>query len=445
MNRTAVRVIAGILVAFVLFAGAAGLFVWWKIAGLKDQLVHDLGKAIGAQVQIAAVDLDLWKGELHAAGISLKNDRVSAPWTKGDISQVTARFHLQDVFAATLPLEVEVSSWSLTLHSDTSAPPDSSAPSLGAHLPEASEPTSPPARHRLQVTHLSAHEGSVEIDLADNKTVVLHGVAFEASDNGTAVWTTQLQASSIVAGSLEAGASSVELRATRDQLTFSNLKLACDQGFITGEGDAALDGNHQAHVTLNATNVPVLMLVSVDWQMKLSGLVSGNVAYERNDLSASAKGQLAMSHAKFNVLPWLGQVTALVSLPDITNVEVDHATSDFEWKNQSLHLLNIDVRKTDVVRIGGTVDVAPAGQVDGKLKLGLPLAVGAKWPLLQEKIFSVQQDDYLWADVHLTGTPDHLQEDLTSRLVAIGLQDSNGLLNQATQKATDLLNSFLGK
>ena len=191
------------------------------------------------------------------------------------------------------------------------------------------------------------------------------------------------------------------------------------------------------------------MLVSVDWQMKLTGLVTGTLHYEGNDLGGGAKGQLAVSHGKFNALPWLGKVTLMVGLQDISDVEVDKATSDFEWKDGVFHLSNIDVRKTDVTRIAGTVDVDAQGQVDGRLKLGLPSVATSKWPALQTQVFPVQTDDYNWADVHLTGTPDHLEEDLSSRLLSATVNASvnqgSDLMNQTTQKASDLLHSFLGK
>jgi hypothetical protein len=102
------------------------------------------------------------------------------------------------------------------------------------------------------------------------------------------------------------------------------------------------------------------------------------------------------------------------------------------------------VRKNDVTRIAGAVDVEANGQVDGRLKLGLPSAVTAKWPQMQAQVFPVQLEDYNWAEVHLTGTADHLQEDLTPRLVTAGLGQGTDLLNQATQKATDLINNFMG-
>jgi len=439
MNRSAARVFLGILVVFVLIMGAGGAFIWWKIAGLKETLVNDLEKALGARVQVASMDLNVWKGELHAAGISLANERAFAPWDKGEISQATVRFHLSDLLASSLPVSVEVSSWNVVLHSYAGA---SEVPSAAA--PPESVPV-PEKKAHIQVTQISAQEGLVEIDFSDNRKILIHGVSFESATNGAGVWTTQLQATSIVAGSLEAGASSVQIRGEQDKIIFSSLRMQCDQGAVTGDGEVALNGEHDTRVDLKAVDVPITMLVAVEWQMKLSGMASGDLHYVGNDHGGSAKGQFAVGHGKFNVLPWLGKVTSLVGLQDISDVEVDKATTDYEWKDRALHLTNLDVRKNDVTRIAGEIDVDPQGHVDGKIKLGLPSVITAKWPQLQEKVFSVQLDDYNWAEVHLTGTADHLQEDLTPRLLAVGLGQGTDLLNQAAQKATDLFNSFMGK
>ncbi len=430
-------VVLGVLVAFILVAVAAGAFIWWKISGLKETLVGDLEKVLGAQVQVTSIDFDVWKGELHAAGITLVNQRPSAPWDKGDISQATIRFHLADIFAPKLPVSVEVASWNVVLHSPlrTAETPPTDATSSS---------DSAPAPGRIEVTGISAQSGTVEMDFADDRKVSVHGVSFDASNNGAGVWTTQLQASSITAGSLEAGASSVQILGEQDKITFSNLRMPCDSGAITGDGAVTLDGDHDAQINLKAVDVPVTMLVAVEWQMKLSGLASGTLQYNGNDQGGSAKGEISVNHGKFNVMPWLGKVTAMVGLQDISDVEVDKATTDFEWKDRALHLTNLDVRKDDVTRIAGKVDLDARGQVDGRIKLGLPTVVISKWPQLQAQVFPVQLEDYNWAEVHLTGTPDHLQEDLTPRLLTVGVGQGADLLKQATQKATDLFNSFMG-
>jgi hypothetical protein len=140
----------------------------------------------------------------------------------------------------------------------------------------------------------------------------------------------------------------------------------------------------------------------------------------------------------------LGKITAMVGLPDISNVELDKATTDFEWKDHTLHLSDLDIRKNGVTRLGGAMDIDPTGQIDAKLKLGLPTAVTSKWPQLQEKVFTVQLDDFNWADVHVTGTPDNLQEDLTARVVAVGIDQGSGIIDSATQKAADFLKNMMG-
>lgn len=424
---------AGILLLLVLVAGAGAGVVWLKLANLKKILAADLEDALGAKVEIASLDLDLWHRELQAAGISLTNERPDAPWEKGEISQASVRFHLRDLFAPKMPLSVEVSSWSVVLHPYASGMPDSSA--MASTL----------SRNSVQITQLTARQGEAEIRLSDNKEVLLHGVAFVSSDNGANVWTTELQAASIVAGPLETSSNSVHIRGDREKITFSDLRMHCGQGegMISGDGEMAFSGKHEAHAALTATAVPITMLVGAQWTMKLSGLVTGNLAYEGTDQSSLAHGRIAVSEGKFNVLPWLGKITALVSLPDITDTQVDKATADFEWKEHTLHLTNLDIRKNDVVRISGDTLVDAQSQIDGHLKLGLPSTITARWPQLQDKVFPDQHEDYNWADVHMTGSPDHLQEDLTSRVLAVGMDQGSGLINQATQKTMDLLKSFM--
>jgi hypothetical protein len=439
MSRSAVRVLVGIILAVIVVIGAGGVFAWLKISGLKKQLVQDLGDAIGAQVEISSIDLDPWKGELRAAGISLVNQRPSAPWDKADVSQATVHFHLSDLLSSKLPVTVEISSWNVELHPSFSTPtPATSSTSSG-------DADALPSRSRVQVTSVSAQDGTAQFNLANGKKIVAHGVAFDAADNGAGVWNTQLHATSIVAGTLQIGTSSVQIRGDSDKATFSELRMVCDQGAVTGDGEVALGGVHDAKFNLKAVDVPISMLVALQWQVKLSGLVSGDGVYQGNDQGSEAKGSLSVAHGKFNLLPWLGKVTTMVGLQDISGVELDKATSDFEWKDAAFHLTNIDVRKNDVTRIAGSVDVDAMGQVDGHLKLGLPSTVTSKWPQLQTQVFPVQLEDYNWAEVHLTGTADNLQEDLTGRLVTAGLGQGSDLMNSATQKASDLINSFLGK
>ena len=429
-----------ILLVLIAVVGIVG----YQAATLKSRLTQSLGNALKARVEVTSLSLDFFKGELHAAGITLTNRRPDAPWDRGEISQAVIHFHLRDLFSPSLPLSLELSSWRLNLRPASAA---STAATATPTSPGSSEDSPAPngsTRRGVRVTQLSGTQGTVEIDLAGGRQIVMNDVAFQAGDNGGDVWTTQLQAASISVGSLTVGASSTELRSSPDKVTFSDLRMQCGSGIITGEGDVGLDGTHTAEATLKAVNVPMIMLVAVQWQMKLSGQVSGTLSYHGDDATGEAQGQLSVSQGKFNLIPFLGKMASLVGLPDITGMEVDKATADFDWKDRVLHLRNIDVRKNDVTRIAGEVDVAADAQVDGHLKIGLPDAILARWPQLQSQVFSVPLEDYGWAEVHLTGTPDHLQEDLSSRVLAAGIQGGNGLINQGTQKAMDLLKGLMG-
>ena len=274
MSRS-VRVLLGVLLVLILLGAGAVGFIGWKLSSLKEHLRAGLAKSLGADVQVASLEIDPWKSELHAAGITLTNQRASQPWEKGDIAQATIRYHLRDLFSSSMPVSIEITSWNVVLHSPlrtAETPPDAGSDD------EAAAPSKP---HRVHVTHLSAHEGSVEMDFSDDRKVNMHGVEFDSDDNGGAGWTTQLQATSIQSGTLAAGASSVQIRGDPDKITFSDLRMQCPPGMITGEGEVATSGAHEAKLTLKAVDVPVTMLVAIDWQTELSGLANGRPALSR--------------------------------------------------------------------------------------------------------------------------------------------------------------------
>ncbi len=438
MNRKALRITVGIFIALVFVGTAAGVFVWIEVAGLKQQIISAMEHSLGAQVEVSALHFDLWKSELRASGISLINQRPGAPWKKGEINQATAHYKLTDLFSPEIPLRIEVSSWSMVLE------PHAAMPSQTATETSAdAASTQASSGNRIKVTQLSGEGGQVEIDLSADKKVMIHDVAFAAHKSTDGTWSTALKAGSMEAGTLLTGPASVQIQGDPEKIAFSDLRVQCAEGSVTGNGQISLSANHAIQAQLKASNVPVAMLVAIQWQMKLSGLVSGILDYEADDHTGTAHGHFDVAKAKCAVLPFLEKVTALVSLPDISGVEFDKATADFNWKDHALHLSNLDIRKNDTARLVGDVQIDSMGQVDGRLKLGLPSTVTAKWPNLQDKIFSVSFEDYNWTEVHMTGTPDHLEEDLTPRLLAVSAEQGGTLLNDTAKKAADLLNGLL--
>jgi hypothetical protein len=430
-----------IIVPLVLIVAIGG-FVAWKIAGLKQRLVNDLQSELHAKAQIASLDLDIGARELRAAGISLQNQRAGAPWDTAAIDQVSVHFQLADLLGPTLPVQVKVTGWKVNLHTTALAPPTGDATADASDSSDAIAEDDSETK-RVHVTSIATTQGEVTIRLSNTQTVTVHGVSFHAETHGGADWTTQLQVDSIDAGTLSTGSGSVQLHSEADKVAFSDLAVHCADGQITGNGDIDLDAPHTLHGTFNATSVPITMLVATRWQVKVSGLVTGDATYQGDDNSATATGKISVAGGKFNLFPWLGKVIMLVGLPDITDTTVDQATSEFSWKDHLFTLQNIDVRKNDVFRISGGANIAADDTIDAHLKLGLPSSAVSRWPALQTNIFSVAQDDFSWTEVHVTGTPDSLSEDLSSRLLTVGAAQGGQLIQQTTQKATDLLNSLL--
>ncbi len=166
------RVVLGIVVALVLLVAAAAGLAFWKLSGLKEQLRAGLAKSLDADVQVASLDIDPFKSEIRAAGIKLTNQRSSSPWEKGDIAQATVHYRFADLLSSPLKVQVEITTWNVHLHSPlrtNETPPSNDA---GGGPAESSAPS------RLQVTQITAHEGTVEMDFSDDRKVTINGVGF---------------------------------------------------------------------------------------------------------------------------------------------------------------------------------------------------------------------------------------------------------------------------
>ena len=59
--------------------------------------------------------------------------------------------------------------------------------------------------------------------------------------------------------------------------------------------------------------------------------------------------------------------------------------------------------------------------------------------------FTVDRNGSHWADVHISGTLNVPQEDLTPRLEKLAADQGKGALNDAEGKAINWLNSWLSK
>ena len=212
------RVFLLILVLLIFVAAAAGGLIWWKVSGLKQQLVQNLETDLHAKVEVASLDLDIKKGEVHASGISLTNQRADAPWDSGEIEQATGYFHLMDLFGPTLPLRVEVSGWKATLHTST-AGTSATVTSPGSQMSMTSD-ISAPMEDRIRVTAISGTEGEIVVRVSDGEPITLHGVMFESSTHGGVEWTTEAQATSVSAGTLTSETGSVHLQGDDQKIAF---------------------------------------------------------------------------------------------------------------------------------------------------------------------------------------------------------------------------------
>ena len=86
------------------------------------------------------------------------------------------------------------------------------------------------------------------------------------------------------------------------------------------------------------------------------------------------------------------------------------------------------------------------GKLDGTLRLGISPSLVQWLPSARSKIFEETRGGYLWTPVHISGTTDLPQEDLSKRLLqtaAGAVMDSLQNIQKNPQKAPEALKGVL--
>ncbi len=75
--------------------------------------------------------------------------------------------------------------------------------------------------------------------------------------------------------------------------------------------------------------------------------------------------------------------------------------------------------------------------------MGLPAEVVKLVPGLQSKIFTLEADSYVWADVAISGTIHAMEEDLSPRLLALAQDEGQQILESGKDALEDKVKSAI--
>lgn len=175
--------------------------------------------------------------------------------------------------------------------------------------------------------------------------------------------------------------------------------------------------------TGNLRDVACSEILPENWKQRLSGKAAAEFTVENGSAGPAVNGHLDLTDGVLTALPLLDALSAYADTTRFRRVALQEGKVDFEWEDGNLVLRNLVIASEGLVRLEGTLRMDRAQRLDGRFRLGLVPGILARIPGAETVVFQSGEKGLLWTDLHITGTVDDPEEDLTARLIeAAGLR-----------------------
>lgn len=204
-----------------------------------------------------------------------------------------------------------------------------------------------------------------------------------------------------------------------------NFYLSSARGHFEEGGEiyASGDFGETSSLHLRWEGVPSEVLLPSRWRERLEGRLSGNATGTFRSGKAHWVGRVLLTEGRLRELPVLEKIAAFTGVPQFRRMPLQELSMDFENQDGGWEYKNVVVESRGLLRAAGNLKAAADGTLDGRLEVGVaPQAL--QWlPGSRERVFTRNEDGYLWTPVRVSGTIGAPEEDLSRRLSAAARQE----------------------
>jgi hypothetical protein len=216
----------------------------------------------------------------------------------------------------------------------------------------------------------------------------------------------------------------VHLLITRELLTLYNMDLepkAPVNGRIHAEGKAGTRPNDRSvDFRFSIERVSIDALLSADWREHLSGLVRSTIHWTGEDTKlehSRGEAECNIEDARIHDLPFLEKIASLTNDKSLRQIKLDAFRFDTEWNYPSIDLKRCLMEDKGKFRAEGELFVRKES-LRGTINLGIaPTLLEFLTAPVVKEVFPREKDGYLWTTVHLSGTIEAPQQDLSDRIL----------------------------
>lgn len=220
---------------------------------------------------------------------------------------------------------------------------------------------------------------------------------------------------------------------TKTLLTLYELDLApgrASDGFIRAEGTAGTREDKSVDFKVNFEKLPLREWMPASWRDSISGSAAGNVHWRGTNPkleSSQVNASLWVSEGRVSGLPFLHTLSNVTGKKSIEQLTLNECSGELNWKSPLVEIKNIAVEDKGKFRIEGAISIREKS-LGGAIRLGLAREY-LEWLPHPEEVFPTEKAGYLWTTVHLSGTIDQPEQDLSPRIIE-ALKESPGTFLQ---------------
>ncbi len=216
---------------------------------------------------------------------------------------------------------------------------------------------------------------------------------------------------------------------TRKLLTLYNLDLQSGgdaTGSIHAEGTAGTSEDRSVDFNFSFERVSVEEWLPRQWREHVRGKASGKILWRgKNPKLESSTGDatLRVDGGRIIELPFLENIAKITNEKALERLTLNDCSFALTWNYPRAEIKNIAIEEKGKFRAEGAVQVEKKA-LSGTIELGVAHHL-LDWLPKPEEVFPHEHDGYLWTTVHLSGTTDAPQQDLSPRIME-GLKENPG-------------------
>ncbi len=195
---------------------------------------------------------------------------------------------------------------------------------------------------------------------------------------------------------------------------------------VTGQWESS----SASDVHADLENINIEPFLSKWWQTRLLGSVDGSLSVKKSaGKPQQVDASLRLKGGRLESLPLLSELDTFLGTPRFRSLAIRSGSAKIHREGQLTELNDIELDADGVIRIEGALTIRD-GKLEGTLQLGISPSLVQWLPGARSKVFEENRAGYLWTPVHISGTTDLPQEDLSKRL----LQTAAGVVIDSLQK-----------